>query len=145
MLVNTSLDFISTISPEIANQSNSNMSFQFEPDSSSQQKKSLADLERDLEDVIGTICGLQMKHKEMNIVFEQCEKLVKSFHNFANRILESSYAKNPIEAINLTAEIMIDNLQKQKSQYKRNKTYKGNNIGRKLKKLFCFKTRQVFL
>lgn len=123
--VNTSFDFAPTISADTSIPTNSNTSFQFESENTSEVKTSLTYLENDIEEIIGTICGLQMKHKEMSIVFEQFEKLVKSSHSFTISSLQSATKDNSLKAIKLTSEIVLQKLYKYKSQYKRDKTYQG--------------------
>jgi hypothetical protein len=123
--INTTFEFVSTSSPQISSQPDLNLSFQFDASISSKQINPLGELQNNMDEIIKTFCGLQMKHKDMNAVFDQCEKLVKSSFNFMNCLLRSSYANKPCEAINLTTEIILENLQKHRSQYKRDKIYKG--------------------
>lgn len=83
------------------------------------------DLNNQLDDFISNILELPIKEKEFNVIFNQLEMIVRTFSAFCTKLIPQFYKDNPLDAIRITEELMTAKLEKVKTNYKREKKYKG--------------------
>lgn len=125
--LNTSFEFFpsSTRNERKNNVTEPNSSFVFESKTHSEAKQIKSDLDRDLNNLVGNISQLSLKQHEMDQVFLQMEKLIKSYQNATCRLIENEKIQNTLETLNAVGSLISDKLRVLNSNFKRNKMYKG--------------------